>query len=170
MKTAVLALVLFCFLFVPVSQADEWCTNMDVVYADVNGSSVTVKHDGASFNCGTDGVNYQVDIDTETGIIDIVETTTLEVPALCYCCFEFGVTIDDLANGDYTANYTWYDEEPDEWVTVPIYFTIAVRDEPDTPVVGFLPFSGCLPGYELQSAPDPKPPHDTWGRLKKMFE
>jgi len=170
-------ILLAMLLLAPISLASEyWCTDQDEIYADVAGSTVTIFHQAAFYICGEIQFEFDFSVDPDAGQIDITENFIVIQPAYCFCCYESSVAIDDVPPGEYTVNFTWYDEESNDWVIYQFDVSVADVGQTDAPRVSDTAYSGCLP--EMASVEDEEPGADesdsdddsTWGRLKECFK
>ena len=85
----------------------------DSVYAEVEGSQITVYHTGALYNCCLT-TTYDV-LFPEAGRIDITEREVGENPCYCTCCFDLYVQTADVPPGEYLVGFSWYDYEAGGW-------------------------------------------------------
>ena len=121
-----------------------WCNNADEIVAvpDVSTGEVTFFHKSAIYNCCCEPATFTLTIEGRT--LTITETVEELIPCDCDCCFDFDVTVADLAPGLWTAVYTWFDREtggPMERV-----LTVEVPDAGggDSPVLALPHSSDCL--------------------------
>ncbi len=90
-----------------------WCRYLDDVHGTAAGSTITVYHERATYNCCPDSTGFFVNV--EGNQISILERS-YGGECLCLCCFDLSVEVDSLAPGTYQVDFAWYDignEGPD---------------------------------------------------------
>lgn len=142
------------------AQDNYWCLNGGDVHATVDGSSVTIHHDGAFYNCCPDPFEY--DVFWEDGTLVVVENEILTNPCYCMCCFNLSATIDDVPPGDWTVLFQWGDHE------VELSISVADGDPAGDAVAGAVWKSDCL--SSPSPVPDePAPFFQAWGAIKSWY-
>ncbi len=151
--------------------AQWWCYDGDVVRADVEGSTVTVFHDAALYNCCPDAFEYAV---TQNGNqILVEEAEILTVGCLCLCCYDLSVVIEDVAPGDYLIVFRWDDYETGQWQERIVEITVPdVGQGGDAAVAGVFGLT-CLD--EPTAVPEDDDPEGetsqkkSWGEIKADY-
>jgi hypothetical protein len=160
-----LGVLLSMMLVARVSTALAWpgCEE-DRLAAVVAGDTLTVQHDAATYNCCMDSVTYSV---TQTeGTIEIREAEALTDPCTCLCCYNVSVQVEDLAAGDWTLVFIWYDYDTDRWEQWAEQITVLDVGQSGSPVVISASDSGCI---DPSSAPASGVSAGTWGRVKSLY-
>ncbi len=144
----------------------------DEVYAVVDGGTVTVFHDGAVYNCCPDPFEYTVEVAGDQ--ILVVETEVLSNPCFCICCFDLFVEIEDVAPGDYTLTFTWYDYETMEWLDWILPVSVPDAGQGSEARVAATYLSDCYAdptGVPGDDGPGNQPPlkPGSWGDVKALF-
>jgi hypothetical protein len=96
---------------IPSASLAYWCWDADFVYAEVDGGTITVHHEAAYYNCCPWPVEYEIDV--AAGLISVQEIA--HAACWCMCCFDYSVEIEDVPAGMYLLNFSWFDEESNEW-------------------------------------------------------
>ena len=172
MKTAV-CLSLFLLVAVCVMPATAqylWCDGMDYFYAEVEGSTITVHHNNAIYNCCPERIDFHVN--QQEYQIDISEEEILgEDICLCMCCYDLFVEIEDVAPGDYDIIITWWDAETGSWQEYILHVTVPDNGQSGDLIVGEMYLSPC--NLEpTSSVPDPDEPtvqSRAWGAVKSLY-
>ena len=142
-----------------------WCYNADEVRVEVDGSTVTVIHEAAVYNCCPDPFAY--DVVWEEDHLVVTETEVLTNPCYCICCFDLYTTVENVPPGAWVMWFRWYDYEIYDWLQVEVPFTVDDLGQGGPVFVGATDDSGCL----TSSAVDDIPPVTTsWGRVKAIYE
>jgi hypothetical protein len=142
----------------------------DEVYAVVEGSTVTVYHDGAEYNCCPDPFEYSVTQDDS--LIVVVEYEILTNPCFCICCFDLSVAIEDLAPGVYYLIFSWFNYGTEEWQEIVLDVAIPAVGQTGEPLVASVYRSDCYWGATDVPGDPPWPPEDvevTWGLIKALY-
>jgi len=136
---AVCALLLLCGT--AAAQPSEWCWNMDVIRAEVEGSTITVYHDNAYYNCCPSSFYHAVTLE---GSLILIHELEIDPQCLCLCCFNLNTVVEDVAPGTYQIDFSWYDYEV--WETVHRYLEVVVPDlgQPGLFAPGASAASNCL--------------------------
>jgi hypothetical protein len=79
---------------------------MDYVHGTAAGSTITVNHERATYNCCPDSTRFLVEVEGDQ--IGILERS-YGGNCACLCCFDLSVEIDSLAPGTYQIDFAWYD-------------------------------------------------------------
>jgi hypothetical protein len=141
-----------------------WPPCNDFVWAEVESGRVTIHHDGALYNCCTDGFEYAV---SQLGaVIHVAETELLTNPCYCLCCMDNFAVIEDVAPGQYTVLFTWYDYETDDWLEWPLEILVPNAGQGGGAQLAQSGSSGC---YDPTAAPDDPGEDATWGRIKAHY-
>jgi hypothetical protein len=85
------------------------CEEGDMVEFTVDGSTLQVLHTNATYNCCPDDIVISLSI--EGDVISLKEEEILTLPCYCVCCYDVEATVVDLAPGEYTVEFCWYDYE-----------------------------------------------------------
>lgn len=158
-----LGAVLACSICAPAAFAWPGCEE-DLLHAEVSGSSVTVFHDDAAYNCCPDGFDYSVDVQgTE---VYVVETEILTEPCLCLCCYDLSVEIENLAPGEYSLHFTWYDYDTVRWETWSDTVLIPDVGQGGAAYIGESTNSGCI---DANAGPEPGVQCSAWGKVKAVY-
>jgi hypothetical protein len=155
-----LALILPIFFAFPAH--GQWC-DPDVVTAGVDGSTITVFHDNAEWNCCA-WIQFAL---VENGeMLDLYET---EMGNFCWCtcCFDLIATIEDVAPGTYLVRTI--DAEGGQvlgqvWVTVegPGATKAALGGSQQSPCGGWPTAVPDDPGHGLEGIA-------SWGLIKALY-
>jgi len=150
-----------------------WCLNEDQVYAQVEGSTVTIFHDAALYNCCWNPFEYTFFF--EDGHLVVMEDEILVNGCWCQCCYDLSVVVEDVPPGDQVIVFRWYDEESNGWIDVELSVFVANQDSPhgepagDKIAVGGYTQTPCL-DYPA-SVPDDHPAQIvTWDALKARYK
>jgi hypothetical protein len=167
MRTALTLLCLVAFAGSSSAQMN-WCENADSFYAEVEGSTITVHHLAALYNCCPDDFDYEV---VQQGdVIEIEEAEILTMPCLCLCCFNLSVEIEDVVPGTYDLDLRWYDYESHDWRHWLHEVTVPDVGQTGTLAVVQVTATDCL---ESSALPDPleepEPDASTWGRIRAVY-
>jgi len=146
------------------SSAAAWPPCDDFVWAEVENGTVTVHHDGAFYNCCTDGFDYEVSL--AGAVIRITETEILTNPCYCLCCMDNFVDIDDVAPGEYTIVFAWYDYETDAWVEWSLGIVVPDAGQSGGAALASSGTSGC---YDPTGASGGEAERATWGSVKARY-
>lgn len=172
MRTLV-SLSLFLALIVCATSVNAqylWCEGMDYVYAEVEGSTITVHHKNTIYNCCPEAIDFQVN--QQGYVIDISEHEILgDDICLCNCCFDVFVEIEDVAPGDYEIFFSWWDYETQMWQEWTVYVTVPDVGQAGDLIVTDMFSSPCLQ-EPTSSSPDPADPtvqHAAWGAVKSLY-
>ena len=91
-------------------QGDPYpCPDDDEIEFTVEGTTLQVLHSNATYNCCPDDI--AVSLSVEGTILRLTEEEILTDPCYCTCCYEVEATVVDLAPGEYTVEFCWYDYE-----------------------------------------------------------
>jgi len=157
---AVIILAFICC--VPIrgyAQDYPWCSLLDEVYAEVDGSALTLHHDNATYNCCPDSFSYEVAVSNDTLLVG--EFENLSDPCRCLCCYDLSTTVEDLPPGTLHVVFRWLDDDPPVW-----------REQNLTVVIGEWGQAGSVhPGPStrsdcLEQTPAAEQP---WGVLKSRY-
>jgi len=158
---ALIALVSMCCVpIVGYAQGYPWCSSLDEVYAEVDGSTLTVHHDNATYNCCPDSFSYALTASNDT--LYIVESENLSNPCDCECCYDLATTVKDLPPGTLQVVFRWFDNDPWVW-----------RDQNLTVVIGEWGQAGSVyPGPSIRSDCLAQVPAAAfrWGVLKSRYQ
>ena len=144
-----------------VAWAQYECT--DEIYATVEGTTITIFHDGALYNCCPTDFVYDLTIEEQTIVVHEIEI--LEEPCYCLCCIDLSVEIVNVPPGEYTAEFHWYDYETDGWLMWPLEITVGGEATPPEPGIGDTFFSDCYTA-DVEDEEDPSP---SWGTIKARY-
>jgi hypothetical protein len=94
---------------------DEYpfCQDDETVTFTVDGDSVHVLHESATYNCCA--FYIAVDLDIAGDIITLTEYEVVGEPCPCMCCFDVEACVGDLAPGSYQLRLCWDDWDTGEW-------------------------------------------------------
>ena len=143
------SLLLGCILLAPANAQVGICD--DDVYAEIDGSTVRLYHDGSEYNCCPDHFDYDVDISAE--LILVTEHEVLLEPCDCICCFDLGVEIEDVPAGTYNLIFSWIDYGTYEWLEWPLQVTVPDIGQGGLLIVGAVLQSDCY--WETTSVTEP---------------
>jgi hypothetical protein len=169
MRSAWLLLCL-CVSAAPATGQFLWCWDADHIQTRVGGSTVTVDHQGAVYNCCPDDFDFTVA--QHGNVIDVVETEILSIPCFCLCCYNLSVNIDNVAAGDYTLNFYWYDYEGSRWRVWSLLVIVPDVGQAGAPAVALVTASDCLEASAVPDSGTPpasEPEDSTWGAIKSVF-
>jgi hypothetical protein len=85
------------------------CPDPDAFILTVEGSTLHVLHESATYNCCLDEITITLSI--EGDILKLTEEEIVTLGCWCICCYEAEATIVDLAPGIYTVEFYWFDYE-----------------------------------------------------------
>lgn len=161
MRTLVL---LACALFTlsTTAQCEFWCWNADEIQAEVEGDMVHLRHLAALLNCCPDPITYEIEVGDAT--IMVVEHS--QHPCDCECCYNLGVTLDDVPPGPWNVLYRWFDVEIWDWTERVLQIDVPDVGQALEPFVAEQSSSGCL---ETTGLPDPSRIPLTWGVIKARY-
>ena len=86
------------------------CTEEAVEFT-VDGTTLTVTHVDAAYNCCIEPNETTAVLTVEGQTLNLVENATVANPCDCLCCTDVEATVTDLAPGTYTVNYCWEDDD-----------------------------------------------------------
>jgi hypothetical protein len=170
-RNAVLPGLLALSLFaLPALAQQDWCYDSDLVYARVEESTVVLIHEGAFYNCCPETFDFEISVEEQ--LIRVTEIEILENPCFCLCCYNLALEIEDVAPGDYTIEFTWFDYESNGWVIEVLEVSVGDFGQPGEIVVGNVQASDCIAAASVpeeeqeEEAADP----DSWGAIKNEFQ
>ncbi len=168
MRTALIT-ILGCVLMAAPAAGQWWCYEGDRILAEVEGSTITVHHLAAFYNCCPDRFDYTVGL--QGTVIDVTEDEVLTVPCTCLCCYNLMTEIEDVPPGEYTLNFHWYDYEHHQWETWPVLVIVPDVGQGGDPTIGSVLASDCLENAALPDpGVEPQTRSSTWGAIKATFE
>ncbi|MBD3235475.1 MAG: hypothetical protein GF330_02085 [Candidatus Eisenbacteria bacterium] len=147
-----------------------WCYDADEIYAEVEGSTVTVFHDAALYNCCPDPFAYTVICEGDTILIEEIEVLT--EPCYCVCCHNLWMMLEDVAAGDYLLQFSWYDYEGFEYVQRELEIHVPDIGQGGLFAEGPVAVPGCV---ESSGVPDTGPTDEpdssivSWGTIKLLY-
>ncbi len=157
--------VLACIVSPTVAQDYLWCFNADLVFLEVEGTTVTIYHHATVYNCCPDLFAYEAT--WEEDHLVVTETEVLTIPCICLCCYDLSTTVENVPPGEWIMWFRWYDYEAHDWLQVEMPFTVDDVDQSGPVFVGATDISGCL----TTSGVDDTPPETTnWGCIKAIYE
>lgn len=172
MKWLWLGILLLGMWCTPASAQYLWCMDVDVITAEVEGSTVTIFHEAALYNCCWNPFEYITF--WEDGRLVVVEDEILVNGCWCQCCYNLSVQIQDVPPGEQIVVFRWYNEESNDWVEVELEIFVANDDHPqqdpltDKASVGPYTQTPCLDA--AASVPDePVGQPVSWGTLKARY-
>ena len=145
-----------------------WCEDADRIYAEVDGSTITVYHKATLYNCCPGGFEYGID---QQGFVIHVQEIEILPQCFCVCCFDLSVDIEDVAPGDCEIVFTWYDYETSEWQEQVVLVSVPDVGQGGALFVADILSSDCL-ATPTSSAPEPDGPglqQTTWGTVKTLY-
>jgi hypothetical protein len=151
--------------------AQHSCWEGDNVYAEVVGTTVTIFHDDALYNCCPDAFAYTVVQDDS--LIFVTETEDLTSGGCdCWCCIDLSVEIGDFAPWIYYVRFSWFDYETEQWQEELLDVYVPDQGQSGTMTVTGQYASECQD--ELSVVPDEprQEPHakpGTWGSVKGLY-
>jgi hypothetical protein len=134
----------------------------DTISARVTGSTITIQHDGAFYNCCVGGFDYVVT--EEPGLFTVVENEIVGEPCDCLCCYDLTLTIEDVAPGDWVIVFRWRDSETGDWLQVELPVTVG-----DVGQGGAAVFAGYVNGGCHDPTDVPGPVASSWGSVKSSY-
>ncbi len=164
-KYLIMAGVLLLLAVPATAQFGLWCENADVVRAEVDGSTVTVIHEAALYNCCPDP--FQYDVTWESDHLVVTETEVLTNPCFCVCCFDLYTSVENVPPGDWTMWFRWYDYETNDWQQVEVPFTVEDVGQGGPVAAGASDGSGCLTSSGVDDTPQAT---TNWGCIKAIYE
>jgi hypothetical protein len=141
------------------AQGYPWCSSLDQVSAEVEGSNLILHHDAATYNCCPDSFSYSVTI--TANVLYVVETEILSNPCACECCYNLSTMIEDLPPGDLSVVFRWFDDDPAGWRDWPLSVMIGDLGQGGSVHAGSSTRSGCLEEVGVS--------HVQWGVLKSRY-
>ena len=162
---AALAVVAVGLVFVTPVTALAWpgC-EVDWFFLSATDDTVTVDHNGVSYNCCMDYVQWEVDLSGST--LRIFEYEITPVPCACICCFELSVSVADCPPGPLDVEVHWNDWDSGEWETWTGTIVVPDVGQVPLPVIASNETSDCLP-YGT-GAPTPEGA-SSWAVLKAWY-
>jgi len=145
------------------AQPGYWCQDLDDVYAEVEGSTVTVHHDAAQYNCCPDEFVHTVSDQGE--VIVVEEFEILTTPCLCLCCYDLSAIVEPVSPGHHVILFRWYDYETGQWQEWPLDVTVPDVGQGGEAQLAATGNSGC---YDDPTAV-PESPGEGWGRIKALY-
>lgn len=145
--------------------AQYWCENADRVFAEVDGSTITVYHKATLYNCCPGGFDYAID---QQGFAIEIRETEIEPQCFCVCCFDLSVDIEDVAPGDYEIVFAWYDYETSDWLEELIEVNVPDVGQGGELYVADILSSDCLTS-PTSDVPEPRFQQATWGTVKTRY-
>jgi hypothetical protein len=85
-----------------------WCGE-DQIELTVEGGTLDVIHRNATYNCCPDDI--VISLTVEGTWLRLTEEEILTMPCDCMCCYDVEATIVNLAPGEYTVEFCWFDYE-----------------------------------------------------------
>jgi hypothetical protein len=137
---------------------------VDRIHAEVSGSPVTIFHDATAYNCCVDGFDYTVDVQGTEILVSEFEVVTL--PCVCLCCYDLSVEIEDLAPGEYSLSFTWYDYDTIQWEMWSDLIVVPDVGQGGAATVASSTNSGCL---DPNAGPEPGVECSAWGKVKAAY-
>jgi hypothetical protein len=87
---------------------DWWpCEGDDEITLTVEGHTLYVQHANATYNCCPDDIVVWAEVGEN--LILLTEEEVLTNPCDCVCCYEVNAAVVDLASGEYTVEFCWFD-------------------------------------------------------------
>ena len=148
--------------------AQYWCENADRIYAEVDGSTITIHHKATLYNCCPESFDYVID---QQGLVIHVQEIEILPQCFCVCCFDLSVDIEDVAPVDYEVVFTWYDYESSAWLEEIVEVNVPDVGQSGILYVADILSSDCLTS-PTSSAPEPKEPglqRTRWGEVKALY-
>ncbi len=136
---------------------------------EIDGSTVTVHHNAAFYNCCYETMHY--DLSVEGDVLTLVETEDLgNLGCYCLCYYDLTVVIEDVPPGAWTLVFVWLDF--DGWRQVELPFTIEDGDPGTLPEIAAAVGSECYD--DATAVPDepvdPLPERWSWSSVKACYE
>jgi hypothetical protein len=92
------------------SPREDTCPSDDEILLTVEGGTLYTVHENATYNCCPDDI--EVSLSVEENVLRLTEEEVFVTePCACICCYAVEATVVDLAPGEYTVEYCWYDYE-----------------------------------------------------------
>ncbi len=158
-------LALIVCLALPIAaaaQGEFWCWDADEVLAEVSGDTVHLFHHAALLNCCPDPITYEIDVGDAT---ILVEEHSLHV-CDCECCYDLGVTLEDVPPGPWNVLYRWFDIEIWDWTERVLEITVPDVGQGLGPFVADRASYGCL---EAAVVPESPAEPVSWGVIKTLY-
>jgi len=123
------------------------CPEDDEIQLTVQENTLHILHANATYNCCPDDI--VISLTVEGNVLHLIEEEILTDPCWCICCYEVEGTVVDLAPGEYTVEFCWYDYDTGQ-------VRCHVQDIviPPGPRVGSYVDSGCLEPPGSGSCPE----------------
>ena len=125
------------------AQSPYWCWALDAVTAEVEGSTITIHHDNALYNCCHDPFEYSSS--QEGNLILVHETEVLVHPCHCLCCFNLSNKIENVQPGEYQIDFSWHDYESGGEEHRSVQVTVPNVSQEGPLIPGQMEASDCLP-------------------------
>lgn len=154
-------LTILTILAISAAASAQWCLDADDIGVEVNGAQVTVRHDGAYYNCCPDPFAYEVTF--ADGVMTVTEDEVLSTPCFCLCCYDLWAVVDDVPPGAWSLVFNWYDYEINAWVSETLSFEVPDTGQSAAAALGDTYKSECLIDA---SADDPEL---AWGGVKTLY-
>ena len=87
------------------------CGEDEFVFA-VEGTTLQIAHQSATYNCCPDDIAITVSVDGAT-LRFTEEQDLTSGGCFCTCCYDVEATVEDLASGEYSVEFCWQDYETD---------------------------------------------------------
>ena len=128
----------------------------DQIHLTVEGSTLHVLHTNATYNCCP--YDIVISLSVQGPVLALTEEEILTDPCYCICCFEVAATIVDLAPGQYTVEFCWFDYDTNQ---EECYFEDIVVGGPagdldgdgDLDLNDFATFARCFAGTNVTASP-----------------
>jgi hypothetical protein len=137
---------------------------VDWFVLSASGDTVTVDHNGVSYNCCLDHMEWVVELTGST--LRIFEYEITPMPCTCLCCYELSVSVADCPSGLLEVEFHWADSESGQWETWTGTIFVPDVGQAPLPAVASSETSDCLPPGT--SAPPPGEPRP-WAVVKAWY-
>jgi hypothetical protein len=167
----ILALSLVLSVAGGVACAEEylWCEHADQIWGEVHGSTVTIHHDAALYNCCPDRFDYSVDYIPGFQIY-VLELEILSEPCDCNCCYDLSIDIADVAPGEYQVWFEWWDYETAHGQIGGFQIVVPDIGQSGDAQLGHSSNTGCLEETSVPEDPaEPENAESTWGAVKALY-
>ena len=150
------------FLTAPAPAAAWPGCEFDRVTAVMEGDTLVVAHDAATYNCCFDDIEYSLSWQADTLVITEIEILTESCP--CLCCYSLSVRVADLPPGELIVTLVWQDYDTGGQESWSDQVLVPGGGSGGGPVIAGRGVSECLDMTGL-----PEVQTTTWGRVKSRY-
>ncbi len=155
--------VLTAVLFMPPLASAQFNLE-DLFELEVDGSTLTIHHDQARYNCCWTSMEYEIShVDF---VLTVVENEIIDGPACaCLCYYDLTVEVTDLPAGEWLLEFWWLDSGG--WISVELPFAIEVPGQ--DPQLGAFVSSACYDGWTAVPEAEEEPVGTAWTAVKMLY-